>query len=160
VTVREIAAAAKVNQGLVHEYFGSKDALIKETISHLGRERTTIIDGLDARAAIQALAAFHFEHPAYTRLLGWWLLDGRDASELDLGFTINAGELGRLALADGRQGAVDPLAVSTAINALFLGAVMFQGFTRNPLPREQLEHQLGVIAASLHDWNLMAGGAQ
>jgi AcrR family transcriptional regulator len=44
VPVREIAALANVNQGLVHEYFGSKDGLITATIHRLSEIRAATME--------------------------------------------------------------------------------------------------------------------
>lgn len=44
VSVREIAARADVNHGLIHAYFGSKDALIIAAVDHVNRRASTGVD--------------------------------------------------------------------------------------------------------------------
>lgn len=46
ISVREVAAAAGVNHGLVHRYFGSKDALVRAAVEQISQQ---VYDGFPAR---------------------------------------------------------------------------------------------------------------
>ncbi|HJN74336.1 MAG TPA: TetR family transcriptional regulator [Myxococcota bacterium] len=48
VSVRDIAAGAGVNHGLVHRYFGGKDGLLREVLAHIFRSTARVIEaGMD-----------------------------------------------------------------------------------------------------------------
>ncbi len=81
VSVRELAAAAGVNHGLVHRYFGSKDGLLGAVLDDLAhriaatvqdRERPVDLDDPDL--------------DAYWRVLARAILDGRDPATLQSDF--------------------------------------------------------------------------
>jgi AcrR family transcriptional regulator len=72
VSVRDVAAAAGVNHGLVHRHFGSKEGLVREAVAHLSRlvfadER----QGLTARSFAQLA-----EHPELPIVVARCCLDG------------------------------------------------------------------------------------
>jgi AcrR family transcriptional regulator len=72
VSVRDVAAAAGVNHGLVHRHFGSKDGLVRAAVTDLARrfhadERA----GLSARSFAQLS-----EHPELPILIARCCLDG------------------------------------------------------------------------------------
>jgi AcrR family transcriptional regulator len=76
VTVREIARTAGVNQGLVHEYFGSKGGLIQETLESL----TVDVAAVSTRAARGEIAPSQLldlltAEPTYVRLIASVLLE-------------------------------------------------------------------------------------
>ena len=72
VSVRDIAAEAGVNHGLVHRHFGSKDGLIRAAVERAAR--TVYVDGTPARASwfFQRLR----EHPELAILVARACLDG------------------------------------------------------------------------------------
>lgn len=81
VSLRDIAREAGVNYGLIHQYVGSKDALLTlvfqssaERWSHSFSEASTAADAVD-----------HLMRPkstAYVRMLAHSLLEGRDPATL------------------------------------------------------------------------------
>lgn len=73
VTVRQIAEQAGVNHGLVHHYFGSKDALLADVLEVLSRQSA-------AEAAADPAAFFVVGGAAerHGRILAHLLLEGRD----------------------------------------------------------------------------------
>jgi AcrR family transcriptional regulator len=159
VTVREIAQRANVNQGLVHEYFGSKDALIAATIEDLARQRAEIVaDAPDEQTAVVSALRFQQERPAYTRLLAWWLLEGRDIGQLDLHFG-PIREIVDNAYGPGSRGTkIDRQVVAAGVALMMLGAVVFRGFVdahilTDEISDEQFTDQLARLASSLHEWN-------
>jgi AcrR family transcriptional regulator len=155
VTVRDIAKHANVNQGLVHEYFGSKNELIIATIEDLALERAEIVASQhDRSSALSAVLRFHRERPALTRLLAWCMLEGHDLAGIDL-HREPIEEKMAAAYSDATA-AVDWQVVEAAIGLIVLGSVVFEQYAELRglgLSEDQLTDQLGLLAASLHDWN-------
>ncbi len=161
VTVREIAAHANVNQGLVHEYFGSKDDLIKATVSHLATVRAAMVNELASNAAEAMPLVFEFQrqHPAFARLITWWLLEGRDIAELDFDF----GPISRLV--DGQYGPtveakVDQRLLAAAMGMLIFGSVVYRDYVDAwglaEVPDDEIVAGLALLAAGLDEWNRAA----
>jgi AcrR family transcriptional regulator len=75
VSVREIAKLAGVNHGLVHHYFGSKQALVQAVLDDLSAK---------ARSSLAAGTAMDQESPVltYTRILGRVMLEESDLTPL------------------------------------------------------------------------------
>jgi AcrR family transcriptional regulator len=75
VSVREIAKLAGVNHGLVHHYFGSKQALVQAVLDDLGSK---------ARASLAIGTAMDQDSPVltYTRILGRVMLEESDLTPL------------------------------------------------------------------------------
>jgi AcrR family transcriptional regulator len=82
VSLREIARHAGVNYGLIHHYYGTKEAILAELLrraSVSGAERvrdSTSID--DALASLTTPG----ERSTHARMLAWALLDGVDPAKL------------------------------------------------------------------------------
>jgi AcrR family transcriptional regulator len=74
ISVRDVAAAAGVNHGLVHRYFGSKSGLVDAAVEQLSAE---IHRGRPDRAAMSA-ASFGYlrAHPELARIVARACLDG------------------------------------------------------------------------------------
>lgn len=82
VSLREIAARAQVNHGLVHHYFGSKDALVAAVIERRGRAQAAAIAEVSDLA--DAVAALHGTEGAatYVQLMAHAVVVGRDPAVL------------------------------------------------------------------------------
>jgi AcrR family transcriptional regulator len=84
VSLREIAAHAGLNYGLIHQYVGSKDDLLRMVIAH--STQTTAARFAQAAGVGEALELLQgpvgVDRPAYPRLLAWAILQGRDPREL------------------------------------------------------------------------------
>ena len=79
VSIRDIAARARVNHGLVFRYFGTKEQLVAAVLDHLADQTTRLLDGapehdLEAAMTLQA------------RVLARALLDGFAAERLQRDF--------------------------------------------------------------------------
>lgn len=77
-TVREIAAAAGVNPGLVHMYVGNKDDLVRAVLA-VDADATPGQDpdaGTPAEV-LQAMFASGQKNPEYVRMQAWLLLEDR-----------------------------------------------------------------------------------
>jgi AcrR family transcriptional regulator len=84
VSLREIAAHAGLNYGLIHQYVGSKDELLRLVIAH--STSTTAARFAQASGVGEALELLQgpvgVDRPPYPRLLAWAILQGRDPREL------------------------------------------------------------------------------
>ncbi|MCA9519961.1 MAG: TetR/AcrR family transcriptional regulator [Myxococcales bacterium] len=74
ISVREIAAAASLNHGLVHRHFGSKEALVRAAIAQISDE---IHRGAPLDAAISSWSFDYLRRkPALARIVARVCLDG------------------------------------------------------------------------------------
>jgi AcrR family transcriptional regulator len=84
VSLREIAAHAGLNYGLIHQYVGSKDELLRLVIAL--STSTTAARFAQADGVGEALELLQgpvgVDRPPYPRLLAWAILQGRDPKEL------------------------------------------------------------------------------
>jgi AcrR family transcriptional regulator len=83
VSLRQIAAKAGVNYGLIHQYVGTKDDLLRlvfRSVSESAAGRFAEAGDLDA--ALDAFAGADPQPSQYVRMLAWALLQGRDAEGL------------------------------------------------------------------------------
>jgi AcrR family transcriptional regulator len=77
VSIRDVATRAKVNHGLVHRHFGSKQALLRAVLSHAVHEMAeSIQDGAWTPETQARLVRSLFAHGDYLRVLARALLDG------------------------------------------------------------------------------------
>ncbi len=83
VSIREVAAAAGVNHGLVHRHFGSKaqlqTAVLDRLVENVGASMQTAEDAPLDRLVQEAFERTQ-EHDAYFRILAWTLLEGEAPS--------------------------------------------------------------------------------
>jgi len=131
VSLREIARRAGVNYGLIHHYYGTKEAILAEL---LRRGSATGAERMRASASIDdALAALTTpgERSTHARMLAWALLDGVDPTSLvavsptitRLTELITAAESGIDA-----DAAPDPRVVAAATVSAILGWNFFRPF--------------------------------
>jgi AcrR family transcriptional regulator len=88
VSLRDIAADADVNLGLLYRHFGTKDDLIRAVFRANAEAGLTIVE--DAATFDDAfdrlLGSFRTGEPAYPRMLAWMLLSGLTPRELQSDF--------------------------------------------------------------------------
>lgn len=132
VSLREIAKRAGVNYGLIHHYYGTKDAILAELLrrgSVNGAERMR-----DSASIDDALAALTTpgERSTHARMLAWALLDGVDPAKLvavsptitKLTELIAAAEAAQGSAADGP----DPRVLAATTVSAILGWNFFRPF--------------------------------
>ncbi|HVY62998.1 MAG TPA: TetR/AcrR family transcriptional regulator [Planctomycetota bacterium] len=142
ISVKDIAAAAGVNHGLVHRYFGSKEALVREAVV-----RTNALVSGSAPQVGRATWMLRLlrERPEIARILARCCLDGpRDllplaAPPAEVREPYVAGIRRALAALGLGERAPDPYVVNAAGCAAALGWVVFrplfeQGFGLPPGP--------------------------
>jgi AcrR family transcriptional regulator len=83
VSIRDVAARAKVNHGLVHRHFGSKQALLRAVLAHAVQEMAgTIGEGTWTAETQVRLVRSLFAHRDYLSVLARALLDGEEPAHL------------------------------------------------------------------------------
>lgn len=132
VSVREIAARAQVNHGLVHRHFGSKEALLAAVLAKLARELAEDMQRSPARRrpASRALRATR-KQGTYWRILAHTLLEGRQVGEVQREFPVISAlvQATRNGQAAGRFDAgLDPRALTATGVAFVLGLLMFEPY--------------------------------
>ncbi len=123
VSLRTVAAEAGVNYGLIHQYVGNKEDLLRLVFRSVSEKAAAgFAEASDLDSAVDEM--FGEEPSAYVAMLAWTLLQDRDASEL----------LGRSpaldALADriGEGDADERAARLATVTALSLGWRLFGRF--------------------------------
>jgi TetR/AcrR family transcriptional regulator, repressor for neighboring sulfatase len=133
-SIRDIAARARVNHGLVFRHFGTKEQLVAAVLDHLAAKLTTLTDGKASPSEIETATTRQL------RVIARALLDGFPAGQLQSSFPAAA------RLLDGirPEHESDESARLGAANAiaLLLGWQLFEPFIRSAtelhdLPREK-----------------------
>lgn len=125
VSVRDVAARAGVNHGLVHQYFGSKRALLGEVLEFLGEGISARAEEVEITDLLEATAG-----NAFWRVLARAILDGEDVRKLQRSFPT----VGRIVdfftdlRAQGRLDDFDPKILSALVVGLGLGWLLFEPF--------------------------------
>ena len=123
VSVREVAASAGVNHGLVHHYFGSKDALLRAVLDDLAAhvaDEVATWDGTDGLFATGQSTARH------ARITAYLLLDANNPAEVQTAFPAIDALVRELR----RRGITEHEARARAaqVSALVLGWQLFEPF--------------------------------
>ncbi len=132
VSVREIAAAAGVNHGLIHRHFGSKKALLGAVLERLASNlpRATAIDEAKPNGVLTQ-ADTTSVRDTYLRTLARAILDKEVSDKADVGFP-DAEHLATTLLALGdskRQASTSDTRIAAAQTlALALGWLLFEPF--------------------------------
>lgn len=124
VSLRDVAARAGVNYGLIHQYVGSKEDLLHlvfRSLSEGAAVRLAAAD--DLAAAMDLLTGTPETGSRYVRMLAWAVLQGRDPAELLGRSPALTALLDRLpdGPPDGEVGAEDPRVRVAAMIVLSLG---------------------------------------
>lgn len=144
LNLREVAAEAGVNRGLVYHYFGSRRELLRASLSRSARERfVDVAEAGDLPFRERMLAFIHtmIRHRRAVRLATLLITDGDESLR-----TMPLRDLTRQRLAeDVDNGDLDDLdleAVHVATVSLTYGYVLY---------RERFAHELGVSVTELDD---------
>jgi AcrR family transcriptional regulator len=73
ISVRDVAAAAGVNHGLVHRYFGTKDALVRAAVERISAQ---VYDGFPGRGQSSWFFAMVRANPLMAAIVARACLDG------------------------------------------------------------------------------------
>lgn len=133
VSVREIAAAAQVNHGLVHRHFGSKEALLGAVLERLARELATEMRARPSRLHRPGRQVFQATRTQGTfwRIMAHALLEERRPGELQRDYPVMTA-LVRAVRMDQVKGRFDPKldgrALVAVTAAMALGWFLFEPF--------------------------------
>ena len=131
VSIRELAARAGVNHGLIHRHFGSKDGLLQATMEQLA---AGVADSIGPDAPSESLADLlqttfgATEDATHWKILARSILDGTPVSELQDEFPVVNRMLA--AAARGASGPLSPNALVTLLLAGGLGLLLFEPYLR------------------------------
>lgn len=120
-SVRDVAARAGVNHGLLHRHFGTKEQLVGAVLDHLGQQLAQLLGTAD-RAQVDAAA------DRQLRVIARTILDGYPVGELQTAFPNIAGLLNRMRPAHPAE--QDARLAAAHVIALQLGWRLFGDFLR------------------------------
>ena len=143
VTVRELADHAGVNHGLVHQYFGSKQGLVEETITYLAGELLpAATDAVNVGAALPILLDRLVARSAYVRLITWSLLGSGGMPELGHDFPAlrRLMERSNEELGD-TPPRIDPRVAAAVVTSLMFGWVMYRDYVDAAVDLSDLSQQ-------------------
>jgi AcrR family transcriptional regulator len=126
VSVRQVADRAKVNHGLVHKYFGSKEGLLTAVLEELAEEAARHVEEFGGTENLETFYRPDGPVRRHARILAYLILEGRDPAELKTGFPaldalVERFKASGLRLSEARQRAVQ-------LTALILGWQFFEPF--------------------------------
>ena len=129
VSTREIASKAHVNNGLIHRHFRTKDQLLREVLTNLSAEVSTVDkEGEESAILIRFFHAVR-ERETYWKLLARTMLDGQPIEDVQKTFPTMglAVELIRDMQAQGKGPPdADPRAAAALIAAVAFGWLVFE----------------------------------
>lgn len=145
VSVRELAQKARVNPGLVHRYFGSKDGLLGAVLEHLAAEVATTV-GTPGDARNWAAGGPVDRH---WRVLARAILDGHDPATLQDDFPATRRLIEGTRAGSGAEEETARLQIAQVI-ALNLGWRMFEPFlvAATGLDRDRSDIDAALLATS------------
>lgn len=132
VSVRDIAAKAGVNHGLIHRHFGSKEVLRRQTQEKLSADLIGEMGpGSSFEETMSMAWAALLKHDAYWRVLARTLLDGKWQGEIQSDFPFVDLAV-QMAKREQEQGRIiedaDPEMIVAGIMAMALGLEVFQDY--------------------------------
>lgn len=134
VSIRDVARHARVNHGLVHRHFGSKDELVKSVMKHLAEElHRTSAAGAKVPGGIFFEAA---QRSDYWRVLARALLDGAKPQNLQREFPMIQELFSAMSAAQIRGSVRDDIDVRLLAGmtvAMHLGWLVFEPFIASAL---------------------------
>jgi TetR/AcrR family transcriptional regulator, repressor for neighboring sulfatase len=129
VSTREIASRAKVNNGLIHRHFRTKEALLREVLEGLSAEiASTEVEGEESAILLRFFHEVR-ERETYWKLLARTLLDGQPIDRVQRTFPTmgRAIELIRELQSQGKGPVdADPRSVAALLGAVAFGWLVFE----------------------------------
>jgi AcrR family transcriptional regulator len=141
VSLREVAGHAGLNYGLIHQYVGSKEDLIRLVIEHVSSSASRRFQGAgDVTGVLDILLGPRTGSQAYPRFLAWAILEGRDPKELAGPTPALPRLIDMLPVADPKPSLDDdPRLRAAAVTALALGWQIFGEFVTRTAELEDVD---------------------
>lgn len=154
-SIRDIAARARVNHGLVFRHFGTKEKLVAAVLDHLAAHTKDLRDAGAPAAEVEAARIRH------VRVIARALLDGFAVGELQSSFP-GAAELLDEVRTHHRSEEAAQLATAHVI-ALLFGWQLFEPFLRSAtgltdLTEDTLRRSIGAATGTLIEPHCPTGG--
>ncbi len=143
INLREVAAEANVNRGLVYQHFGSRRSLVRAALKALHASRGPLIDsvrGLPLTDRRRLVFRASNDQPAFARIEALLAIDGDDSLVMMPGVTETLAGLERDKAAKVVQSSLDIKAVHAMISSATLGYAIF---------RDQLARELDIPVEEL-----------
>lgn len=135
INLREVAAEADVNRGLVYQHFGSRRSLVRSALKALQASRSPLIDsirGLPLFERRRMMFRASCAQPNFARVEALLVIDGDDSVVMFPHLTDALAEIDRDKKDGAVQSSLDSRAVHATISAVVLGYTVF----RNQMARE------------------------
>lgn len=149
VTVREIAAAAGVNPGLIHKYLGNKEDVLRAVLAQDTAVSTNAIEkGGSVPDAVRHLFHLGLADREYVRIAAWLLLEGR--TDLLLGNQTEGMHAVRGIDPDSRKADIRLMTALAAISGWSLFSEGILAFTEaDDADRDEVEAQMSELLATI-----------
>ena len=143
-SLREIAADAGVNLGLIHRHFGNKSDLLQAVLDEQRRAGADVVDGLSGDRAMDRLLHATVTSPQHVRTLAWLALDADP--ELSLSHEYPAIVAMRARVGDDPDAQLRLMAAFTVIYGwTMFGQLLLDAFGHDGRERSHLEDRLGAL---------------
>jgi AcrR family transcriptional regulator len=148
-SLRDIAADAGVNLGLIHRHFGNKDDLLHAVLDRQRRAGTSLVTAApDAATAVRKIFESNVRFDEHVRTLAWLLLDEAQSPSLTREYP--AIEALRAKVDDDPDDQVRLIAAFTMIYGwTVFGAQLMEAFGRPESDCRDIERALAGIAQDL-----------
>ncbi len=154
VSVRDVAARAGVNHGLVHRHFGSKEALVAATLDRLAEATAAPVRGVQSARELGEVVGGAADD-RFWRVLAWSVLEGRDPARLQHNFPVLDELVGLVRAEHGRAGSTeDPRVVVVQAVAFGLGLLLFEPYLRHAVGLDDADAN-DARAASRDRWTAL-----
>lgn len=153
-SLRDIAATARVNVGLIHRHFGRKEQLVQEVIADgLAHSAKAIDPGADAPAAIRQMFLRSSTNTEFVRMIAWLSLenDGQDPSPLASSQLRTIRQVRELAPADEDQDLRLMVALTVLYGWSIFSREVLSAFDIDAEDRPAVEAKLADLLAQLVD---------
>ena len=149
-SLRDIAADAGVNLGLIHRHFGNKEDLLRAVLArHAGAGAAAVEDVPDLTAAVRKIFGQTGPGAQYLRIVAWLLVDGGSVAQYQDRFpTIDA--LRRRASSEDQELRL-LLAFAASYGWSVFGEQLLAAFGRPPSALDDVQEHLRELVAQLVD---------
>jgi AcrR family transcriptional regulator len=144
VSLRDVAAKAGVNYGLIHQYVGTRDELLRLVFRSVSDGvAQDFNDAVDIAEILQRLMGPRAAGSQYVAMLAWALLQGRDATDLLGRSPALTALIGRMGGAGGQLVSPDdPRVLVAAVTAMVLGWRLFGPFVQAGVGLEEVPEDI------------------